>query len=132
MYQHQPLGMNSYAIKDAQLIASSVYVDNLSVYGPQRARLNYKDWNGWAAKDNNVNQWLQVKFANKTFVSGVATQGYNGHKEYVKTYQISISNDGSVWKPYKEDGQIKVSYFRHETFNLFQRMSRTNKIRDYQ
>jgi hypothetical protein len=68
--------MNSYAIKDSQLSASSAYGDDLGNYGTQLARLNYLNWSGWAAKKNDANQWLQVSFGKKTLLTGVATQGY--------------------------------------------------------
>eukprot|EP00058_Branchiostoma_floridae_P019221 XP_002604710.1 hypothetical protein BRAFLDRAFT_80319 [Branchiostoma floridae] len=59
---NKPLGMESYAIADAQLNASAALdVD----HRPQRARLNARNdangGGGWAAALSDVNEWLEIE-----------------------------------------------------------------------
>ncbi|CAH3013761.1 unnamed protein product [Porites evermanni] len=66
-----PLGMESLAIADAQISASSEY--NAS-YAASHARLYYKG--GWVAATNDENQWLEVDMENQlTRVARISTQG---------------------------------------------------------
>ena len=89
-------------------------------YNSQRApsggRLNYQaqfnsqgtvtQIGGWAALNNDVNQWLQIKFSQIFQISGVATQGRADDAQWVKTYKLEYSTDGSSWSYYPT-----VSYF---------------------
>ena len=70
--------MESGAIFDSQITASSVYNDNLAA---RNARLHFKGSKnpirraGWVAGVKNINQWLQVDLQQITRVIGMATQG---------------------------------------------------------
>ena len=57
---------------------------------------------GWAALTNNQNQWLQIKFGQIFQISGVATQGRADAAEWVKTYKLQYSTDGSTWTYYPD------------------------------
>ena len=74
----QALGMESGAIADSQITASSEWSVNCS---PKHARLHTKKvGNGfgcWASLKNDLNQWLQVDLGKITSVTHVATQGKN-------------------------------------------------------
>ncbi|XP_066290412.1 uncharacterized protein [Branchiostoma lanceolatum] len=97
-----PMGVESGAIPDAQMTASSEYNDN---HGPRRGRLYIVNDDGgigaWCAKTNDGNQWLQVDLGKVEEVSGVVTQGRQDCcDQWVTTYKLHFSTDGANWRPY--------------------------------
>ncbi|XP_020628614.1 probable carboxypeptidase X1 [Orbicella faveolata] len=109
----QALGMESGAIADSQLTASSEY-DNR--YSPKRARLYTKDWaipgiglgpGAWASLTSDSNQWLQVDLGKITPVTHVATQGRNSYSpgQWVTKYKLQFSDDGASFLFYKRQGE---------------------------
>ena len=106
----QPLGMESKKIPDDRISASSEWNAN---HGPSNARLNFQPAGGktgaWSAKTNDVNQWLQVDFGDTKKVTAILTQGRQELDQWVKTYTVSYSQDGSTFIDYKQNGQKKVS-----------------------
>ena len=114
---HEALGMQSGAITDGQITASSHFNAN---HGAIRGRLYMKQdgskVGAWVAGTKNTNQWLQVDLGNQvTIVTRVATQGRNGYQymQWVAKYQLKYSQDGVNFQYYKEQGQttVKVSPF---------------------
>ena len=102
--------MESGAISDAQISASSHYTKNLRRdYSAKKARLNSRQWRNrgcWAAATNDLHQWLQVDLGGYTKVTMVATQGsgYRCSKWRVTKFKIRYSSDGDIWQVYKEPG----------------------------
>lgn len=104
------LGMESGHLSDSALSASTSYDAN---HAPQQSRLNTAPSKGrvgaWCAGKNYPNQWLQVYFGRETTVSEVATQGRYDGDQWVTSYSLSHSVDGSHWAWYRlTDGKIKV------------------------
>ena len=60
---------------------------------------------GWSAKNNNLNQWIQVDLLTKTTVTQMATQGRNAYNQWVKKYRIQYSDDGVNFSFYQIPGQ---------------------------
>lgn len=99
--------MESGAILDSQITASS---EVSSDYVAHQARLNVQAGQTcWAAGANDVNQWLQVDFLKNVTLSKVATQSRHNHPQWVKSYLLSYSIDGSAFINYKQCGEDKVS-----------------------
>ena len=102
--------MESGAIPDAQISASSQW----NAYNAARqARLHFQAGSGiggsWAARTNNVNQWLQIDLGYQySNVTRVATQGRNAYLEWVTKYKLQYSDDGVHFQYYREHGVIKV------------------------
>ncbi|XP_071496805.1 lactadherin-like [Diadema antillarum] len=88
-----PLGLEDYVVPNTSMTASSVYS---AAYPPSRGRLRLTPSGGfqdaWAARTNNVNQWLQIDLTNLYRITGLATQGRSG--EWVRTYKVACSTDG--------------------------------------
>ena len=101
----EPLGMTDGRIKDNQITASSVYIQN----EPHKARLNAN--NVWTAQHTNMEQWIRVKFSPPMNVSGIIMQGDpNNDKwvtEYVVQYDNNIDNEWN-WKFILDDQGNKV------------------------
>lgn len=98
--------MESGTISDGQISASSEPEDGNRAAKLGRLHFPARDGHSWSVTRNDANQWLQVDLmAQKTTVTQVATQGSNGHKEWVSTYKLQYSSDGLSFKYYKEQGQ---------------------------
>ncbi|XP_028921673.1 lactadherin isoform X2 [Ornithorhynchus anatinus] len=94
-----PLGMETGAIADAQISASSVHFGFLGLqrWGPELARLNGKGIvNAWTAGNYDKKSWIQVNLLRKTRVTGIVTQGASraGSAEYLRTFRVAYSLDG--------------------------------------
>ena len=94
--------METRLIKDGQITASSEWDSN---HAAIQARLNFKAGGGkqgaWSARSNDANQWIQVALASYTNLTGIATQGRNGHSQWVTKYQLQYSDDGVTFHYYK-------------------------------
>ena len=96
--------MEKESITNAQITASSQYYPP---YQSFNARLNSKTGT-WVPTVLDGHQWLQVDLGKKTEVTGIKTQGrYNAH-QWVTSYRVSYSNDGSTFQIYKENNKDKV------------------------
>ena len=102
-----PLGMESGAIFDSQITASSVY--NLK-HAASNARLHRSEnpprRAGWVAGERNTNQWLQVDLQQTTRVIGIATQGRHDLDRWVTKYKLQYGDDGQTFRVYKRNGDI--------------------------
>ena len=103
----QALGMESGAIADSQITASSEW----SVYhSSKRARLHTTDIKigigrgAWSSLTSDLNQWLQVDLGKITPVTHVATQGRNSWSpaQMVTKYKLQFSDDGASFLFYKK------------------------------
>uniref|UniRef100_A0A8C2U1B2 Coagulation factor V n=1 Tax=Coturnix japonica TaxID=93934 RepID=A0A8C2U1B2_COTJA len=109
-----PLGMENGEIKNTQITASSVKTSWFSTWEPSLARLNQKGKiNAWRAKSNNNQQWLQIDLLTIKKITAIATQGVKSvsAENFVKTYVILYSNQGSEWKSYTESSSSVAKIF---------------------
>ncbi|CAH3032295.1 unnamed protein product [Pocillopora meandrina] len=109
-----PLGMESGAIFDSQITASSLFNDNVAA---SNARLHFKGSEnplrraGWVAGVKNTNQWLQVDLQRTTRVMGIATQGRHDFDQWVTEYKLQYGDDGQTFRVYKRNGDISDTVF---------------------
>lgn len=99
----------SSRIPDSDMTASS---QRDAAHAPKGGRLNAQvqqnaqgqttQIGGWAAKTNDKNQWLQIKFGQIFQITGVTTQGRSDAAQWVKTYKLQYSTDGSAWTYYPD------------------------------
>lgn len=98
--------MESRAILDSWITASSVFD---SPYRASLARLHLTSsasgYGGWAALDNNHDQWLQVDLQQTTRVTGIATQGRGDYDQWVKEYKLQYGEDGITFQFYRRIGE---------------------------
>ena len=107
---HDALGVESGAISDGQMSASSQLNEN---HAASRGRLFAKAGSGksgsWSAKYNNVSQWLQVDLGNShTKVTALATQGKNNNRQRVTKYKVQYSRDGVSFQYFMEEQSSKI------------------------
>ena len=97
-----PLGMESRKITDDQITASTEFN---AAHGATNGRLNFKAGDGktgaWSALRNDVHQWLQVDLGAETEVTGVQIQGRQDADQWVTSFTISYSSDGTTYTPYQ-------------------------------
>ena len=109
----QALGMESGTITDSQISASSQWD---SIHAPYQGRLHFDGGfkaGSWSARRNDLFQWLQVDLDSQYIkVTRVATQGRNGHSQWVTKYKLQYSNDGANFQYYRDQGKTayKVKY----------------------
>ncbi|XP_065683392.1 uncharacterized protein LOC100215503 isoform X1 [Hydra vulgaris] len=96
------LGMENKIIPDKALSASSAQVG----YPPKNARLNLGDYksNGWCAKKNDINQYLEVSFDKEVRITSIATQGSDGDvSKYVTKYRLQWSLNRDFWNHFGDE-----------------------------
>ncbi|XP_074962094.1 coagulation factor V [Phalacrocorax aristotelis] len=109
-----PLGMENGEIKNTQIKASSVKTSWLNTWDPSLARLNQKGKvNAWRAKLNNNQQWLQIDLLTIKKITAIATQGVKSmsSENFVKTYVILYSDQGSEWNSYTDGSSSMAKVF---------------------
>uniref|UniRef100_A0A7N5P1H5 Lactadherin-like n=1 Tax=Ailuropoda melanoleuca TaxID=9646 RepID=A0A7N5P1H5_AILME len=114
--KYYALGMQTGAIADTQLTASSVHFGFLGLqrWGPELARLHKTGIvNAWTSSNYDKNPWIQVNLLKKMRFSGVVTQGASraGQTEYVRAYKVAYSLDGQEFEFYKDEGQNQEKVF---------------------
>ena len=98
----RPLGMQSGAIQDFQITASSG-----SSTAP-RARLHGPS--SWTAMTSDQNQWLAVDLRSLHTITRVATQGDPSSDRWVTSYTLQHrDNQTKPWVTYTESGRRRVS-----------------------
>ena len=92
-------------VSDNNITASSVYN---AATPANSGRLNYAAGSSWCASLSDSIPYLQVDLGSVYIICAVATQGNSRADQWVKTYQVQYSTDGSNWIIYKEREQIRV------------------------
>ena len=104
-----PLGVNSGDLTDVSFAASSFNV----LHEPRAARLNRVIGGGaWCAQKNTPGEYLEIDLGQKSYVTGISTQGKHGQdRKWVTEYELYHRPDiKSAYRPYKfANGTTKVS-----------------------
>ena len=97
--------MESRSIPDSKITASSVQSASTPA---SNSRLNFASGSSWCAGTSDSNPYLQIDLQTLHIICAVSTQGNSKADEWVKTYTLQSSIDGSSWTNYSEIGQLKV------------------------
>ena len=97
--------MENGTILDSKITASTVQSASTPA---KNGRLNYTSGSSWCAGTSDSNPYLQIDLQTLHIICAVSTQGNSQADQWVKTYTLKLSKDGSTWTDYKEDGQVKV------------------------
>ncbi|KAI8481126.1 Retinoschisin [Branchiostoma belcheri] len=99
--------MASDDIRDDSITASSYYKGD---YRPSRGRLYGTAGEGaWAARKNNIGEWLQVDLGGMKSITGTIIQGQDHGDSWVTSYKLHYSADGTSSTTYTDsDGLEKV------------------------
>ena len=99
------VGLADGYILDSQLTASFELNANTPA---KNGRLNYTAGSSWCASTNDSNPYLQIDLQTLHIICAVSTQGNSQADEWVETYTLKSSTDGTTWTDYNENGQVKV------------------------
>ncbi|XP_055636349.1 discoidin domain-containing receptor 2 isoform X1 [Toxorhynchites rutilus septentrionalis] len=136
-----PLGMESGAINDSQITASSAH--DIGNVGPQHARLKVDNNGGaWCPKhmvSRNLNEYLQIDLQKMHVVTAIKTQGRFGKgqgREYTEAYVLEYWRPGfSKWKRWKNTRDTEILSGNTNTYseveNILQPIIYASKIRIY-
>ncbi|XP_078576597.1 retinoschisin-like isoform X2 [Branchiostoma floridae x Branchiostoma japonicum] len=110
-----PLGMESGAIPDGYITASSTHphgaLSKARLHSQESSDRSQTGWAGaWCAKDPlTTNHWLQIDVGAETTVTGVITQGRSDVSQWVTSYKLRFSRDGTEWSTYLDKlGRPKI------------------------
>ncbi|XP_066294612.1 lactadherin-like [Branchiostoma lanceolatum] len=93
-----PLGMESGAIPDGSITASSFFSEG---HEPYLGRLNVVRGHGvWLPKHNSIGEWLQVDIGQLKRVMGTIIQGRPTNDQRVTSYKLQYSKDRITWTTY--------------------------------
>lgn len=99
----RPLGMQSMAVPNSWLAASSCYEGNCAKYGPGRARL-FSTAGSWASASPAASQWLQVTFPTPLTVGAIQLRSGSEHPtEWVSRVRFMYSVNGKDWADYRDE-----------------------------
>ena len=104
------LGIGSGKIPDNSITASS------GVSEAKNGRLN--EIKAWCASTEDAKPYLQIDLETIHIVCAVSTQGNPNADQWIETYTIQVSTDGTTWTNYKEHGQNKVSFCIPSTLSM--------------
>ena len=97
--------MENGNISDSEIKASTKQSSSTPA---KNGRLNYTSGSSWCAGTSDSNPYLQIDLQTLHIICAVSTQGNSKADQWVKTYTLKLSKDGSTWTDYKEDGLVKV------------------------
>lgn len=106
-----PVGLQSGAIKNSQITASSEANTNLAAW---LARLHNVPKGGrkgaWCSRYNNHNQWIQVDFRKAMILTGIAIQGRQDYSQWMTAFYVRYSMDGVYFSEIKNwwNAYVKV------------------------
>ena len=95
----------SWYILDHQLNASSELNANTPA---KNGRLNFVAGSSWCASTSDTSPYLQVDLRIPYIICAVSTQGNSQGSQWVESYTLQSSTNGTTWTDYKENGQVKV------------------------
>jgi len=93
------LGMENGTILDSRIAASSKQSANTPA---KNGRLKYTSGSSWCAAASDSHPYLQIDLQTLHIICAVSTQGNSQADQWVKTYKLQLSTNGSIWTNYKE------------------------------
>ncbi|KAK3273097.1 hypothetical protein CYMTET_18644, partial [Cymbomonas tetramitiformis] len=129
------LGMQSGAIANSQISASSEHRDCLAASGRLASSGTYSSSAGsqgaWCAASSTSGQWLQVDLESSQTVHGISTQGRHDAAQWVTSYQVQGSIDGVTWKDALEQVTHGLNFTGNtdQTTTAFRRFSTKLAVR---
>ena len=103
--EQDALGLEKGFILDGQMTSSS----DLSPNTPAKnGRLNYTAGSSWCASTSDSFPYLEIDLQSLHIICAVSTQGNSKADQWVKTYNLQSSTDGTTWTNYTAQGQVGI------------------------
>ncbi|XP_068725970.1 receptor-type tyrosine-protein phosphatase S-like isoform X4 [Montipora capricornis] len=108
--EQDALGLEKgFILNGYQYMTSS---SNLSSNTPaQNGRLNYTAGSSWCASTSDSFPYLEIDLQSLHIICAVSTQGNSKADQWVKTYNLQSSTDGTTWTNYTAQGQDGIKIF---------------------
>ena len=74
----------------------------------KNSRLNFVGGSSWCASTSDTSPYLQIDLQIPYIICAVSTQGNSQGSQWVESYTLQSSKDGTTWTDYKENGHVKV------------------------
>uniref|UniRef100_UPI00398E5086 discoidin, CUB and LCCL domain-containing protein 1 n=1 Tax=Pristiophorus japonicus TaxID=55135 RepID=UPI00398E5086 len=121
-------------LESRHLTASSSWTEKTKIgelitWSPDKAQVSNKGYPwAWAASVLSEEEWLQIDLGERKNITGIVTKGStnNDYNFYVKTYKISYSKDGNIWRTYKRKHSKEDKVFEGNV--NYQQLARNNFI----
>ena len=97
--------MESGSIPDNRITASS------QISQAKNGRLNREG--SWCASTSDSNPYLEIDLQTFHIICAVSTQGDSLTDNWVKTYSLQISTDGTFWTNYNEFEKVKETAYHY-------------------
>ena len=115
------LGMMDGTIDDSQISASSSYnSDSSGVCYHTHARLHKTGGTfAWCASSASDSQWIEVDLLKMTHFTGLIIQGRYNSDQFVTSFKVRSSMDGSEWLSIKTDswdGMVNITTTKKHLF----------------
>ena len=111
---NNPLGISNGEVDDMHITSSSSLDENNQPYFGRLVResIDQSDIKGcWCARDVNLRQYLEADLGEKKTITGIATQGYVAHDNWVVSYRLGYSDDLNALEWYRESDDERVSFY---------------------
>ncbi|XP_068725986.1 uncharacterized protein [Montipora capricornis] len=102
------LGLEKGFILDGQIKSSSDLSSNTPA---KNGRLNYTAGSSWCASTSDSFPYLEIDLQSLHIICAVSTQGNSKADQWVKTYNLQSSTDGTTWTNYTAQGQVGFKSF---------------------
>ncbi|XP_071836091.1 uncharacterized protein [Apostichopus japonicus] len=100
-------GVADGTIPDSQLSESNC--SSSGQYCANSGRLDDSDTSKcWIPEITDDNQWLQIDLVDTATLLSVAVQGRPADDHYITSYLLLLSENGTYWHEYEEDGYVKT------------------------
>ena len=95
-------------MEDGRILDTGINASSSSTLA-KNGRLNYVSGSSRCARTGDSNPYLQIDLQTLHIICAVSTQGNSRADQWVKTYTLQLSIDGTTWTNYTElGGQAKV------------------------
>ncbi|XP_069106916.1 uncharacterized protein [Argopecten irradians] len=71
-------------------------------------RVRFTSPHGWCPNPNGVGHFIQVEFKTRSTLTAIQTRGRGYHNQWVSSYIVNISMDGTNWRSILSNGDVKV------------------------
>lgn len=103
--------MSNGEVDDIHLSASSSLDDHDQPMNGRLVResIDQSDVIGcWCARDVNLRQYIEADLGEVKTITGIATQGYVSHDNWVVSYRLGYSDDANALEWYRENDDERV------------------------
>lgn len=108
------MGISNGEVDDIHLSASTSLDESTQPFIGRLVResIDQSDIKGcWCARDVNLRQYIEADLGEVKTITGIATQGYVSHDNWVVSYRLGYSDDSNALEWYRENDDERVKLY---------------------